>query len=76
MIHLLEYSPEDWVTARVRHRDGTILEVLTEPDRGDKDAFQTDMSVFQMHRMDIVAVLEYMKRDILQKKVESGAANE
>jgi hypothetical protein len=76
MIHLLEYHPEDWVTVLVRHRDGSILEVLTEPDRAEDDVFQTDMSVFDMHRMDIVAVLEYIKRDILQEKVESGAAHE
>jgi hypothetical protein len=76
MIHLLEYHPEDWVTVLVRHREGSILEVLTEPDRAEDDVFQTDMSVFDMHRMDIVAVLEYMKRDVLQSTIEAGAANE
>jgi len=65
MIHLLEeYHPDEWVTVQVYHRHGDIVELENKPKGPEGHPFKSDMSVFEMHIMDYVAVFQWIEEDI------------
>jgi len=59
-----QYAPAEYSTFVAYHRHGEVVDIESGADGPEGIAFKSDISVFEMHIMDYIALFQWVEEDI------------